>query len=74
MLFRRTGQLRKKHDKKLLHQLNQLRGDWEHKRSLVEKSFDAPIEFITEAKLAEAKYFYLFKEVKERKISVRELK
>ncbi|MGM0904835.1 YaaL family protein [Mesobacillus maritimus] len=74
MLFRRTGQLRKKYDKELLQQLNQLRADWEHKKSLMEKSFDAPREFITEAKLAEAKYFYLFKEVKERKISVRELK
>jgi hypothetical protein len=74
MLFRRTGQLRKKYDKKLLHQLDQLRGDWENKKSLMEKSFDAPREFITEAKLAEAKYFYLFKEVKERKISARELK
>jgi hypothetical protein len=74
MLFRRTGQLRKRYDKKLLDQLDQLRRDWENKKSLMEKSFDAPIEFITEAKLAEAKYFYLFKEVKERNISVRELK
>jgi hypothetical protein len=74
MLFRRTGQLRKKYDKNLLHQLDQLRVDWENKKSLMEKSFDVPQEFITEAKLAEAKYFFLFKEVKERKISVRELK
>ncbi len=74
MLFRRTGQLRKKYDKKLLNQLDLLKLEWEQKRSLMEKSFDAPREFTTEAKLAEAKYFYLFKEVKERKISLKELK
>ncbi|MCM3588903.1 YaaL family protein [Mesobacillus maritimus] len=71
MLFRRTGQLRKEQDKKLVSQLEKLKHEWENKRSLVERSFDAPREFVTEAKLAEAKYFYLFKEAKERKVSLR---
>jgi len=71
MLFSRTGRLRKEHDKKLINQLDHLKQEWGNKKSLVEKSFDVPREFIAEAKLAEAKYFFLFKEAKERKVSLK---
>jgi hypothetical protein len=71
MLFRRKGKLRKEYDDKLIAQLDQLKSEWMTKKSLVEKSFDVSGEFIAEAKLAEAKYFFLFKEVKGRKITLR---
>ncbi|MBM4765436.1 YaaL family protein [Bacillus sp. B15-48] len=71
MLFRKKKKLRKEFDEKLIAQHNQLKSEWMNKKSLLEKSFDVSGEFVAEAKLAEAKYFYLFKEVKERGISVK---
>ena len=72
MLFSKKGKLRKTYDEKLIAQLDQLKSDWMIKKGLVEKSFDVSEEFIAETKLAEAKYFFLFREVKERKVTQRE--
>jgi hypothetical protein len=71
MFFRRKGWLRKEFDEKLINQLEVLKKQWQNQKSLVEKSFDPSEDVICQAKLAEAKYFFLFKEAKQRKISVR---
>ncbi|KAB2328188.1 DUF2508 family protein [Cytobacillus depressus] len=71
MLFRRKGWLRKEFDEKLINKVNELRDTWSNQKILVEKSFDPTAEVVTQAKLAEAKYFTLFKEVKNRSISLR---
>lgn len=66
MLFRRRDRLKREYDELLNAQLQQLKTEWMTKKSLMEKSFDVSDEFIAEAKLAEAKYFFLFKELRER--------
>ncbi|MBT2681110.1 YaaL family protein [Bacillus sp. ISL-35] len=71
MLFRKKKWLRKEFDQKLLGQLNSMKMNWNNQKLLVERSFDPSEEFITEAKIAEAKYFFLFKEAKHRKITIR---
>lgn len=71
MFFRKKGWLRKEYDEKLLQQLNELKGHWKNQSTLVEKSFDTTEEAISDAKLAEAKYFFLFKEAKKRNVTVR---
>lgn len=71
MFFRKKGWLRKEYDEKLLDQLKELKDEWKNQKSLIEKSFDPSAEAISEAKLAEAKYFYLFKEAKKRNVSIR---
>ncbi|MBN8204261.1 MULTISPECIES: YaaL family protein [Bacillaceae] len=71
MFFRRKGWLRSEFDEKLLEQLNRLKTDWNNQKSLVEKSFDPSPEAISQAKLAEAKYFFLFREAKKRNVKVR---
>ncbi|PAE22693.1 MULTISPECIES: YaaL family protein [Bacillaceae] len=71
MFFRRKKWLRSEFDEKLLEQLNRLRTDWNNQKSLVEKSFDPSPEAISQAKLAEAKYFFLFREAKKRNVKVR---
>ncbi|MDE3840507.1 DUF2508 domain-containing protein [Bacillus methanolicus] len=68
---RRKGWLRKEFDQKLICQLEELKKQWENQKSLVEKSLDPSEDVICQAKLAEAKYFFLFKEAKQRKISIR---
>ncbi|MGN7179177.1 hypothetical protein BK139_22905 [Paenibacillus sp. FSL R5-0490] len=71
MFFRRKKWLRSEFDEKLLEQLNRLKTDWNNQKSLVEKSFDPSPEAISQAKLAEAKYFFLFREAKKRNVKVR---
>jgi hypothetical protein len=70
MLFKRKGWLRKEYDQKLLNQLDTLKQDWNQQKTLLEKSFDPSSEIIAQTKLAEAKYFFLFKEAKERNITL----
>jgi hypothetical protein len=71
MLFRKKGKLRNEFDDRLLGQLNSLKEEWYNQKRLLEKSFDPSAEIMAQTKLAEAKYFYLFKEAKARKISIR---
>ncbi|MCA1042605.1 YaaL family protein [Bacillus infantis] len=71
MFFRKKGRLRNEFDEQLLGQLNSLKDEWYNQKRLLEKSFDPSAEVMAQTKLAEAKYFYLFKEAKARKISVR---
>ncbi|RBP86071.1 uncharacterized protein DUF2508 [Cytobacillus firmus] len=71
MFFRRKGWLRSEFDEKLLNQLNRIKTDWNNQKSLVEKSFDPSPEAISQSKLAEAKYFFLFREAKKRNVRVR---
>ncbi|GKU85290.1 YaaL family protein [Niallia sp. NCCP-28] len=71
MLFRRKGKLRKEFDEKLLTQFSSMKKDWLNDKSLLDKSFDPSDEVICAARLTEAKYFFLFKEAKERKITLR---
>ncbi|WP_449622840.1 YaaL family protein [Robertmurraya sp. Marseille-Q9965] len=71
MFFRRKGWLRKEFDEKLLTQLSDIRTDWANQKALVDKSFDPSEEILSYAKLTEAKYFYLLKQAKNRKINIR---
>ncbi|RFU60398.1 YaaL family protein [Bacillus sp. V59.32b] len=71
MFFRRKGRLRNEYDEKLMQQLEQKKRNWFSQQSLLEKSLDPSDEAIVRTKIAEVKYFYLFKEAKKRKISVK---
>lgn len=71
MFFRRKSWLRNEFDAKLLNHLNEFKHDWQQQKNLLDKSFDPSEEVICETKLSEAKYFFLLKEAKHRKISVR---
>lgn len=71
MLLKRKGWLRKEYDDKLLNQFISLKKEWKNQNSLLDKGFDPSPEVIWEARLAEAKYFFLFKEAKKRNISIR---
>ncbi|WML50354.1 YaaL family protein [Neobacillus sp. PS3-34] len=70
MFFRRKGWLRKEYDEKLLQHMNDFKCEWQQQKMLLEKSFDPSEEVICQSKLAEAKYFFLFKEAKHRNITL----
>jgi hypothetical protein len=71
VFFRKKGWLRKKYDHKLLEQLEHNKNSWLNQKALLEKSLDPSDDIIIHAKIAEAKYFYLFKEAKKRKIRIK---
>ena len=71
MFFRKKGRLKQEYNEKLLEQIQTVQADWINKKRLVERSFDPSMEIQIDAKLAEAKYFFLFKEAKERKITLK---
>lgn len=71
MFFRRKSWLRNEFDEKLLKQLHAFKHDWQQQKSLLDKSFDPSEDVISETKLAEAKYFFLLKEAKYRKITIK---
>lgn len=71
MFFRRKGWLRNEYDQKLIEQLELLKTDWLYQKSMLEKSVDPSQDAILQTKLAEVKYFYLFKEAKQRRVSLR---
>lgn len=70
MLFRRKGWLRKEYDQLLLVQINELKQNWLNQKTLLEKCVEPTNEMVLEAKMAEVKYFSLFKEAKKRNVSV----
>ncbi len=71
MFFRRKERLRKEYDEKLFVQLNRFKEHWQQEKLLLEKSFDPSEEVICQAKIAEAKYIFLLREAKHRKISLK---
>jgi len=71
MFFRRKGWLRKEYDEKLLQELEGLKRNWLAKKALLEKCIDPSLEVVLEVKIAEVKYFSLFKEAKIRQVKVK---
>ena len=71
MFFRRKNRLRNDHDAELMHHLESLKRNWFNQKSLLERSVDPSEEAIVSSKITEVKYFYLFKEVKRRKVTIK---
>jgi Protein of unknown function (DUF2508) len=70
VFFRQKEKLRKQYNQELVDQLEQLRKNWVNQSSLLERSLDPCEDAIIQTKLAELKYFYLFREAKKRKVMI----
>jgi hypothetical protein len=70
VLFRRKGWLRKQYDQQLLQNLLNMKKEWNRQKQLVDKSVEPSSQVLYELKVAEAKYFFLLKEAKKRKIKI----
>lgn len=69
MIFgRKKGALRKEYDEELLDLMYRTKDEWEYKKGIEESVFDKDGLLFAQTKLAEAKYFYLFKEARIREI------
>ena len=70
-MFQRKRKLRKEFDQKLLEDIEKMKVNWFNHKSLIETSYDPSFDTISQAKLSELKYYYLFKEARKRKIKVK---
>jgi hypothetical protein len=71
VFFRRKGRLRKEANERLLHAIEAVRSEWLTKKELIENSVEPSEQVLYEVKLAKAKYFFLLKEAKARKLRMR---
>ncbi|MCO7177197.1 YaaL family protein [Sporolactobacillus kofuensis] len=67
MFGRRKGLLRKEMTEQLLDLLERCKTEWMTKKRVIDASIDPSDEVLHQLKLAEARYFYLLKEVRELK-------
>jgi hypothetical protein len=71
LLWRRKGWLKKEFDLKLARQLQAMRDEWYEQKRLIEKSVDPSEDVLVALHIAEAKYFFLIREAKHRRISLK---
>ncbi|MCQ2010654.1 MAG: YaaL family protein [Sporolactobacillus sp.] len=67
MFGRKKGVLRKEMNESLLGLLEQCKTEWMTKKRVIDASIDPSDEVMHQLKLAEAKYFYLLKEIRAQK-------
>ncbi|MFX3622524.1 MAG: YaaL family protein [Ectobacillus sp.] len=70
MFFRRKGYLRREYDEKLIQLLEDIKQDWMRQKRIVEQSVEPSEDVICQLKIAEAKYFYMLKEAKQRQVKM----
>lgn len=71
MLFRKKQRLRREYNERLLALMALLNEDWSKQKVIVEKGYEHSDEVIQQYKLAEARYFFLIREAKLRKVSLK---
>jgi len=70
MFWRRKGWLRREFDQQIITVLSNMRDEWKRRKNLVEKSVEPSEEILVDLKIVEAKYFFLIKEAKQRRITI----
>lgn len=65
---KKSGQLKKNYDMQLLMLIKGTKQSWDHLKTIQATIFDEDQELAAQTKVAEAKYYYLFKEARIRKI------
>lgn len=74
MLWRRKGCLKKQFDLKLVEELQALRDEWYEQKRLIEKCVEPSEEVLMALNVTEAKYFFLIREAKYRRVSLKGVK
>lgn len=69
-MFGRNRKLKKEYDERLLNLLLEAKSEWEQAREIEKYLNDYDEEVLVRRKIAESKYFHLFKEAKERNLRV----
>lgn len=72
MFFKKKGRIRKEENARLFALLEEMKQQFIYKQNLVKKSVDPSPIVLNELKLTEAKYMFLLKEAKMRKLTMDE--
>jgi hypothetical protein len=70
VFWKRKGWLRKQFNDQLIERLQRYRDEWMGKKQLIDKSVEPSDKIICDLKIAEAKYLFLLREAKKRKVSI----
>jgi hypothetical protein len=71
MFFQRKGKLRKEFTEKLLRTLEINKNEWMKQKEIINRCVEPSEEVLSCLKIAEAKYFFLIREAKVRKVSLK---
>lgn len=71
MFFKNKQRLRKEHDEKLVHLIKQSKQELDNLQQIEDLVDDFSLDTIAQKKIAESKYFYLFKEARIRKVQLK---
>jgi spore coat polysaccharide biosynthesis predicted glycosyltransferase SpsG len=71
VFWHRKGWLKREFDEKLIKELEMVKNEWLKQKNLVEKVVEPSEAVIVDLKIAEAKYFFLIKEAKRRRVSIK---
>lgn len=74
MFFKKKNRMRNSEDQKLVELMESLKEQLASFNSIVKNSVEPSSEVIYKVKVSEAKYLFLLKEARERKINMRTLK
>ncbi|MCM3712386.1 YaaL family protein [Sporosarcina luteola] len=69
-MFGRKRKLKREFDARLYNLLLETKEEWERAREIERYSHDYDQEVLVRRKIAESKYFHLFKEAKERRLRI----
>ncbi|GER68511.1 hypothetical protein BpJC7_30040 [Weizmannia acidilactici] len=69
-MFSKKQKLRKEYDALLLDLVTEVKNEWARQNAIQNMSFEFNEELYYRTKITEAKYVFLFREVKKRKISL----
>lgn len=67
-MFGKNRKLKKEYDERLLTLILETKKDWEQAKEIEKYLNDYDQDVIVHRKITESKYFYLFKEAKERRL------
>lgn len=67
-MFGRKRKLKKEYDDRLRSLMLETKEEWEHAREIESYTNDYNQQVLAQRKIAECKYFYLFREAKERNL------
>jgi hypothetical protein len=71
MLFQRKGKLRRTFNEQLLISLEKNKSEWMKQKEIINRCVEPSEEVLYHLKIAEAKFFYLIREAKNRKVSLK---
>ncbi|GEK32423.1 hypothetical protein KZO01_27320 [Kurthia zopfii] len=71
MFFKNKQRLRKEHDEKLVYLIKQSKQELDNLQQIEDLVDGFSLDTIAQKKIAESKYFYLFKEARIRKVQLK---